>query len=97
MQVIIVQVSWDSTTKPGRDSNSPTTGLPCIDKIQGMSRFPWRLTCGTGVHDSGFGEFVLQLLNSQASLRWFGRANRTNIFGFVTLIIYNLRSSVKEI
>ena len=62
-----------------------------------MSRLPWRLTCSTGVHDPGFGEFVLQLLNSQAGLRRFGRANRTNIFGFVTLVIDNLRMSVKEI
>ena len=100
MQVAGWQVGckgWDSITKPGWDSNNLTTGRPCIERTQGMSRLPWRLTCSTGVHDPGFGEFVLQLLNSQAGLRRFGRANRTNIFGFVTLVIDNLRMSVKEI
>ena len=48
------------------------------------------LTCGAGVDHACFGEFVLQLEDCQAGLGGLGRADRTHVFGFVTLVIDNL-------
>lgn len=49
------------------------------------------LTCSAGVHHPGLGEFVLQLQHRQARLGGLGRADGTNVFGFVTLVIDDLQ------
>jgi hypothetical protein len=44
------------------------------------------LTCGTTVHHSGFGQFLLQFQNSSTSLGWLRRTSWYQVLSFVTFI-----------
>lgn len=62
-----------------------------INQLQSSLVGSCLLTCSASIHNPSLGEFVLQLQHGKPSFCRFGRSDWTHVFGFVTLVIHNLR------